>query len=91
MQIYPDIKAAVESHEIGNGLDHWNTCGKMEGRLPNSLSLDESWYLKAYPDINEQIELGQIANVTQHWAGQGYYEGRLPYSPEIVDFSLNLT
>lgn len=91
LQVYPDIKAAVEANEIGSGLDHWNACGKTEGRLPSSLLLDNSWYLKAYPDVSEQMKHGQLDNAAQHWVRQGYYEGRLPYPPEIIELNLDLS
>ena len=91
LQIYPDIQAAVEANEIGSGLEHWNTYGRTEGRLPSSLSLDKRWYLKAYPDVNEQIKHGQLDNVAQHWARQGYHEGRLPYPPKIIELNLDLS
>jgi len=69
---YPDLVAAgIDTHE--KALEHWNTCGKAEGRIFNSFG----WraYLLNYPDLIP-AGIDNQAKAVEHFYNYGKSEGR---------------
>ena len=48
-------------------------------RFPNTIVVDERWYLLENPDVAESIRKGVVASAQDHFDKDGYREGRLPF------------
>lgn len=74
----PDVKQAVQRHEIENGHLHYVGYGYFEGRKGGAAAVEESWYLKKYPDVAAAIKEGRVRSAFDHFNSVGAAEGRSP-------------
>ena len=77
---YPDLVASgIDTHE--KALEHWNTCGKAEGRTFNSF--DWIQYLLNYPDL-VPAGIDNQAKAVEHFYNYGQSEGRTSVSLNTI-------
>jgi hypothetical protein len=83
LNLYPDVRAAVQDGGCPSAWEHFRRFGYIEGRLPRQVEVDEGWYLSTYPEVAREIHAGIFINAQQHFVDRGYREGRLPRRPRV--------
>lgn len=83
---YPDV-VTNWVNSGGRALDHWNTRGQFENRIPgctnqagapvSSSAFNEGCYLQRYPDVAQNIARNG-GTALDHWNRFGRNEGRIP-------------
>lgn len=77
LNLYPDLKAAVDSKLMTSGYDHFIKFGQYEGRSP-SILYNETFYLAQNPDVAEAVANEQISSGFEHYLFFGQKEKRSP-------------
>jgi hypothetical protein len=77
LNLYPDLKAAVDSKLITSGYDHFINFGQYEERSP-SILYNETFYLAQNPDVTEAVANEQISSGFEHYLFFGQKEKRSP-------------
>ncbi|MDY6804805.1 MAG: hypothetical protein SXA11_13485 [Cyanobacteriota bacterium] len=73
----PGVAAAINAGILPNGLEHFNSFGRSEGRDP-SLLFDSDFYLQQNPDVADLINSGAFPSAFEHFDAVGQFEGRDP-------------
>jgi hypothetical protein len=73
LDTYPDL-GQNSIHTEQQAIQHWNTYGKQEGRIP-FFQFDWKYYLDTYPDLR-QNGIHTEEQAIQHWNNHGKKEGR---------------
>jgi glucose/arabinose dehydrogenase len=80
LNLYPDIKAAVDSGVLRSGYEHFINFGQYEGRNP-SILYNEAFYLEQNSDVARGVANRQIGSGFGHYLAFGQHEGRSPSEP----------
>jgi hypothetical protein len=75
LDVYADVRDAVENKTIFSGYEHYMNSGRKEGRKSSSFFY-ESQYLQLNPDVREAVNLGHWRNGGDHYFYYGHREGR---------------
>jgi len=74
----PDVARAVADGVFNSGFEHWERCGRLEGRLSSvPADFDELTYLELNPDVEAGVLQGTIRSGYEHWINRGLFERRL--------------
>lgn len=73
----PGVAAAINAGIVPNGLEHFNSFGRFEGRDPSQL-FDSNFYLQENPDVVDLINSGTFPSAFEHFDAVGQFEGRDP-------------
>jgi hypothetical protein len=89
---HPDAARAVEKGLFGSGWEHYQACGKYEGRSyakPNAyVDFNEAYYMARNPDVARAVEKGIFGTGWDHFSACGKSEGRTYAKPNgYGDFS----
>ncbi|GFE69723.1 sorbosone dehydrogenase family protein [Chroococcus sp. FPU101] len=77
LNLYPDVKAAVNNGLIASGYEHFINFGQYEGRNP-SILYNETFYLSQNPDVANAVTNHQISSGFEHYLYFGQNEARNP-------------
>ncbi|MEI9976316.1 MAG: hypothetical protein WDO73_32260 [Ignavibacteriota bacterium] len=89
LAFHPDVAQAVVEGRYRSGRQHWESCGRAEGRAPSLPGdFDELLYLDLNPDVMRAVLSGSMPSGAHHWMRLGMAEGRMyrPVSPEHPDW-----
>jgi len=73
----PDVRAALSAGTLASALEHYQTWGEAEGRMPNP-GFDPDFYTTRYTDVATGIANGSIVGALYHFENDGLAEGRQP-------------
>lgn len=77
LNLYPDVKAAVNNGLIASGYDHFINFGQDEGRNP-SILYNETFYLSQNPDVANAVTNHLFSSGFEHYLYFGQNEARNP-------------
>lgn len=81
----PDVVTAINSGFFANGLQHFNSFGRFEGRDPSQL-FDTNFYLQQNPDVVELINSGVFQSAFEHFNAVGHLKVATPVVCSIPVF-----
>lgn len=78
LETYPDVREAVNSGKFVSGLDHYQSFGFLEGRIPSMVSFNHKEYLRIYEDVAEYASntRNKKKAAVEHFVKFGFAEGR---------------
>ena len=75
LELYADVRLAVETDEMLSGYEHYFLHGLREGRQSSSFFY-EAKYLRLNTDVLAAVNSGEFANGGEHYVFYGRHEGR---------------
>jgi hypothetical protein len=76
----PGIAEAIKSGDVATAVDHYDTYGDYEHRMPHEIKGDDEWYLTLYPDVKDAALKGLYPSALGHYCTVGFEEGRIPHA-----------